>query len=147
MTLKIWVDFITKEWQIWYTEKEHLSKRQSVDVFRLFLLKKRCLNNFFDLVLFLKIFFTFQYQQEHNKMINLVQWGGGITGHPLFTPVMTQKIEVFRFKIYQINILAELVYLISFRLFVLFKTYWGRRYLALKCAVTSFSANQGPTVP
>ena len=68
-------------------------------------------------------------------------------GHLLFTPVMTQEIETFRFVIDQINSLAELVYLISFRLFKLFKTYWGRRYLALKRAVTTFSANQGTSVP
>ena len=29
-----------------------------------------------------------------------IQWGGGITGHQLFTPVMTHKIEVCIFKIY-----------------------------------------------
>ena len=44
-------------------------------------------------------------------------------GHLLFTPVMTQEIETFRFVIDQINSLAELAYLISFRLFKLFKTY------------------------
>ena len=37
-------------------------------------------------------------------------------GHLLFTPVMTQKIEVFRLLIDQINSLAALVYLISFHL-------------------------------
>ena len=34
-----------------------------------------------------------------------------------------------------------------FRLFSLFKTYWGRRNSALKCALTSFLTNQSSTVP
>ena len=43
-------------------------------------------------------------------------------GHLLFTPVMTDKSEVYRFNIFKINILAKLVYLIIFCLFLLFKT-------------------------
>ena len=45
-----------------------------------------------------------------NKLFISLQWGRGITGHLLFTPVM-------------INSLAELFYLISFCLLLLFKTY------------------------
>ena len=76
-----------------------------------------------------------------------VQWGGGIMGHLLFTFVISHESEVYRFYKFKINILAELVHLIIFSLFLLFKTYWGRRFLALKCAITSFLANQGTTVP
>ena len=52
-----------------------------------------------------------------------LQWGGGITGHLLFTPVMTHKSEVYKFYIFEMNILTELVYLIIFCLFLLFKPY------------------------
>ena len=61
---------------------------------------------------------------DRKKVVRfLIQWGGGITGHLLFTPVMTHKSEVYRFYIFKINILAELVYLIIFCLFLLIKTY------------------------
>ena len=39
------------------------------------------------------------YIRREYNMISatfLVQWGGGITGHLLFTPVMTHKSEVYR---------------------------------------------------
>ena len=61
-----------------------------------------------------------------------IQWGGGITGHLHFTPVMSHESEVQRFCTFKIKILAELVYLIIFCLFLLFKTYWGRRYGNIK---------------
>ena len=53
----------------------------------------------------------------------LIQWGGGIMGHLLFTPAMTHKSELYKFYIYKINLLVEVVYLIIFCLFLLFKTY------------------------
>ena len=52
---------------------------------------------------------------------NTVGWG--YYGTSTFHPVMTHKSEVYRFYIFKINILAELVYLIIFCLFLLFKTY------------------------
>ena len=59
---------------------------------------------------------------EHKNFI-ILQWGGGITGHLPFTPVMTHKSEVYKFYIFEMNILTELVYLIIFCLFLLFKPY------------------------
>ena len=38
------------------------------------------------------------------------KWGGGITGNLLYTPVITHKSEVYRFNIFKMNILAELVF-------------------------------------
>ena len=56
--------------------------------------------------------------------LKLLQWGGGITGHLLFTPVMSHESEVYIFYKFKINILAELVHLIIFCLsFLFFKTY------------------------
>ena len=54
---------------------------------------------------------------------NILKWGRSITEHLLFTPEMTQKSEVYRFHTFKINIVTELVYMIIFFLFRLFKTY------------------------
>lgn len=42
------------------------------------------------------------------------QWCWSITGQLLFTHVMTQKSELYRFLLFEINFLAEIVYLIIF---------------------------------
>ena len=58
----------------------------------------------------------YKLSRKQNKKIikNEIQWGGGITGHLLFTPVMSHESEVYRFYIFKINILTGLVYLIIY---------------------------------
>ena len=98
------------------TQKESLGKTFRRKARRFFGIKKNAKENYIELNI---------KAHGHGKAREFpftIQRGGGITGHLLFTPVMTHKSEVSRFYIFKINIVAVLVYLIIFCLFLLFKT-------------------------